>query len=468
MEGHEPFLQKLEEAIEKRRAHLDLARLPQMREGFRSYQTFFEGLLNLLIRKGLIREDPYKYDQKITEISVPPDDALTETEKTDEMSYRLSAFRNQLDYMNTSYQFSTEFLDLPRLKRISSLIGYISWRLPLPDTGKGATSRALVQYVEKIRSGTDSMAAGILKDTLVQLDKTTRQLATIISELVSFQRESYKCALRRTVLHHSAPVAAGKHDEAMKSIKRAFAQANPGQTFYPELVEEILAEDSGPAGEERQQALLSELAVVEEKREDVVRKEIPHREILMEAVRTLSRTGIDLSAAMDTVSGNRQILFERRLTLGERIRRWLAERVGRREEDRPIEIEYFEGAALVPKTEQVYFQPFEGAVKKKASMYASLLSRASAAFQKLETVGEDQLLDFVSKQIMELQTMHRRLGGLNAYFQSEAPRELRPNLKGIKLNLSAMMNGIVKANQRKHDYVAMREEEEQMKRLGIG
>jgi len=457
----------LDEAIEKRRAYLDLQRLPQMREAFRSYQTFFEGLLNLLIRKGLTREDPYKYDQKITEISVPPDDALTETEKTDEMSYRLSAFRNQLDYMNTSYQFSTEFLDLPRLKRISSLIGYISWR-PLPDTGKGATSRALVQYVEKIRSGTDSMAAGILKDTLVQLDKTTRQIATIISELVSFQRESYKCTLRRTVLHLASPVAAGKQDEAMKSIKRAFSQANPGQTFYPELVVEILEEDSGQTGEERQQALLSDLAVVEEKREDVVRKEIPHREILMEAVRILARTGIDLSGAMDTVSGNRQILFERRLTLGERIRRWLAERVGRREEDRPIEIEYFEGAALVPKTEQVYYLPFEGAVKKKASMYASLLSRASAAFQKLETVGEDQLLDFVSKQIMELQTMHRRLGGLNAYFQSEAPRELRPNLKGIKLNLSAMMNGIVKANQRKHDYVAMREEEEQMKRLGIG
>jgi hypothetical protein len=467
MEGHEPFLQKLGEAIEKRRAYLDAQRLPQMREAFRSYQTFFEGLLNLLIRKGLIREDPYKYDQKITEITVPPDDALTETEKTDEMSYRLSAFRNQLDYMNTSYQFSTDFLDLPRLKRISSLIGYISWRSH-PDTGKGVTSRTLAQYVEKIRSGTDSMAAGILKDTLLQLDKASRHIATIISELVSFERESYKCALRGTVLHHAARAAAGRHDEAIKSIKRAFAQANPGQTFYPELVEEILEEDSGQSGAEKQQALLSNLAVVEEQRENVVRKDIPHREVLMEAVRILSRTGIDLAGALETVAGNRQILFERRLTLGERIRRWLAERVGRREEDRPIEIEYFEGAALVPKTEQVYFLPFEEAVKKKASMYASLLSRASAAFQKLETVGEDQLLDFVSKQIMELQVMHRRLGGLNAFFQSEAPRELRPNLKGIKLNLSAMLNGIVKANQRKHDYVAIREEEEQMKRLGIG
>ena len=141
--------------------------------------------------------------------------------------------------------------------------------------------------------------------------------------------------------------------------------------------------------------------------------------------------------------------------------------MGRKEEDKPIDIEYFEGAASVPKTERLYFFPFMEVMKKKASLYSALMNRASAAFQKLETAPEDQLLDFLAKQIMELQVAHRRMNGLNAYFQSEAPRELRENMKGIKLQLTAIMNGIVKANQRKHDYVAVKEEEEQMKRLGI-
>ncbi len=466
MEGQGDFLQKLEEAVEKRRYYLDAQRLPQLREAFRSYQTFFEGMLNLLIKKGFLREDPYKYDQKITEISVPPDDALTESEKTDEMSYRLSAFRNQLDYMNTSYQFSTDFLDLGRLKRISALVGYLSWKT-LPDAAKSSTSRALAAYLEKIKSGSDSMATGILKDTVIQLEKISRQIAAGISEVVSFHRESYKCSLRGRALSMAGPLP-GKRDDAIKAIKRVFAQANPGQVFYPELAGEVLDEDSGLMGEEKRQAVLEALAVAEEVKETAVKREVSHREILMEAIRTLSRTGADLAAALETVAGNRQMLFERKLSFGERLRKWFAERVGRGNEDQPIEIEYFEGAASVPKTERIIFGPFAEAVKKKASLYTSLMNRASAAFRKIESVGEDQLLDFIGKQIMELQTMHRRLSGLNAHCQSEAPRELRPTIKGIRLNLSAIMNGIVKANQRKHDYVALKEEQEQMKRLGIG
>ena len=469
MEGHPDFVRQLEDAVVKRRAYLDSQRLPQLKEAFHDYQIYFDGMLNLLIRKGLLREDPYKYDQKITEISVPPDDALSESDKIDEMSYRLSAFRKQLDYMNTSYQFSTAFLDLPRLKRISALINYITWK-SLTDSAKGSTSKALAAYLNKIRGGSDTMAVGILKDGLIQIEKTTRHIITILSELVQFQRELYKYTLRTRILPIAPPTAAAvssKRPDVVKAIKRIWTQLSPGQTFYPELVEEILEEDFGADAPLRKDTLLSNLAVVEERKEESAKRVVSHREILMEAIHTVSRTGPDLSEALATLEDNRRLIFERRLSFGEKVRRWLSERVGRREEDKPMDVEYLEGAALVPKTEELYFIPFMEGAKKKSSLYNSLMNRASASYQRIENAREDQLLEFLGKQIFELQLLHRRMSGINAYFQGEAPRELRPELKGIKLQLTALMNGIVKANQRKHDYVALKEEEEQMKRLGI-
>ena len=45
--------------------------------------------------------------------------------------------------------------------------------------------------------------------------------------------------------------------------------------------------------------------------------------------------------------------------------------------------------------------------------------------------------------------------------------EVRNKARSIKTELTTIRNGIIKANQKKHEYIAQKEEEEQMKRLGI-
>ena len=51
--------------------------------------------------------------------------------------------------------------------------------------------------------------------------------------------------------------------------------------------------------------------------------------------------------------------------------------------------------------------------------------------------------------------------------RAPAPVEDRPKLKGIKAELLTIKGALIKANQKKHEYVAQMEEAEQMKRLGI-
>jgi hypothetical protein len=59
------------------------------------------------------------------------------------------------------------------------------------------------------------------------------------------------------------------------------------------------------------------------------------------------------------------------------------------------------------------------------------------------------------------------MSGLYNTFRAEVSRDKRTKIRGIKLELNAVKNSLVKANQKKHEYVAIKEEEEQMRRLGL-
>jgi hypothetical protein len=119
MEGSGDFLPRLVEAIAKRGAWIEALEIPRLSESLRSFHSLFESIVGMLIRKGLLREDPYNYDQTVTELSVPPDSPLPEIENTEELSYRLAAYRRQLEFLATGCRLTLAALDLALLKKIS-------------------------------------------------------------------------------------------------------------------------------------------------------------------------------------------------------------------------------------------------------------------------------------------------------------------------------------------------------------
>jgi hypothetical protein len=86
----------------------------------------------------------------------------------------------------------------------------------------------------------------------------------------------------------------------------------------------------------------------------------------------------------------------------------------------------------------------------------------------MQSMTDEQLMGMLEKNLRDVQTIHKILSALDDFFKVEAGREDRNKIKGIKPELGVMKNAIVKANQRRHDYSAQKEEEEQMKKLGIG
>jgi len=470
MEGTGPFSDQLEEAIAQRRTWLETKQLPRLKESIQTFHTFYENLINMLIKKGMLREDPYRYDSQITEITIPPEEQFVEAEKEEEMSYRLAAFQAQVDFLLNYYQFSTEFLDLARLKKMATLFKYISW-LNLSDLSKNITTRCFSEFLTKIRKGADSMAAGIVNDSLTQIEKCVRTIGTTIAEMVAFHREAWKLEFRLKVLGAAgidAGLARSRPDDVVKAVKKPFSQLMAGRPFFPELVKEVLEEEYGEKAEDLRSSVLASLAVAGEKKASQAKKPQIDKSALLEAARILGRADVPLQEALQTVLENKESVMSRSLSLGEKLRQWILSSLGRKEEDDIFEIEFFERNEPSPRSEKLAFAPFVLTVQKKVSLLNSLMGKSGSGYTHLEASSEEQIVEFLGKNLAEVERMRRRLEGLNSYFQGEAPREQRARLKGVKIPLESVKSCIVKANQKKHEYVAHKEEEEQMRKLGIG
>jgi hypothetical protein len=451
MEGSPDYQVQLDAALEKRRQWLESTQIPKLKDALSAYEAIFEGAVAMLIRKGLLREDPYNYEQTFTDITLPKDEILPDFENSDEVSYRLAAYRRQLRFVSTEYPLDLESLGLARLKKISALISYINW-LEFGESSKSPTTRAFARAFMRVRMSQDTMASQILKDADIQIVRTTHAVRALLADLISYYRESWKARVRRIALPPTATAEGHmKKEEVLKLIRRGFAQKISGTPWYPSLADELAEDELALDSAERKQKILSSLAVAEpEKIQPVAVQD--GRAVLMEALRLLSRPHEELATAVAVLEENERILLESRGASGGWLKRIFGGGSGAPADGHTYKVEYAEPGVPAPRTEVIDFAGFSAEVSKKASLLAALSSGSGPALRRLASTSEEQLASFVEKQLNDLLIIHRRLGCLNTMFQARLAQE-KKSTRGIKIELLTIKNSIVKANQRRHEYV---------------
>ncbi|MGO9412704.1 MAG: hypothetical protein ACLQCB_18400 [Spirochaetia bacterium] len=452
MEGSAAFLQQLTDALSRRGQWLEGTQIPRLREAIQSYQTLFESIMGMLIRKGLLREDPYNYEQTQTDIVVPSDAPLPDFENADETSYRLAAFRRQLKFVLESV-FTLGELKLGRLKKLAALVSYINWG-ELAETSGSPVTRSFARAFMKILLGPDAMSAQILKDQEMQIERAFQDCRSIIADVVTYHRESWKAELRRVALPHLSlePGASGKKDETVRLMRKIFSKEMEGRPWYPALAQELFAEETESDAESRKARLLASLSIPEAQpaQKSEVRRE--GKPILMEAVRILSRPYEELVTAIESLSETERLLLPREGGFGQTLRRLFGMGARAKTDSHTYEITFTEPAAGTTKAEKLSFPQFAQEARKKATLLAAISAGTGPAYKRLEGTSETSLAAFLDKQLNELLLIHRRLAGFNALFQSKAATAGKQGVRGIKLELLAIRNSLVKANQRRHEF----------------
>jgi len=301
------------------------------------------------------------------------------------------------------------------------------------------------------------------------LDKTSRNAFRILKNLSDYKREEYKGGLRTRVIDllHIDPAAAfAQRDDTLRSIKRKFNEIMGDRPFYAELVDEILKEDYAAEGQRLRDEILQKLRV-EDKKPKTAKQEVSFKSTLMDGLRALGMLNMSIDDAMHKLEDNSLALESTKNSFLDKLRRFMRKVFNREPEAVVYEVEMLDPISGIAKSEKVDFTAFKADVDRKSRLLAAFNNRSSTAIKKLEAATEDQVQTTLAKHLEELQTIHKTMAALDAFFKTSAPEEIRTRVKGIKPELSGIKNGIVKANQKRHEYVAQKEELEQMKRLGI-
>ena len=357
MEDYQEFILEIESLLKQQAENLEGTVLKRLHNNFSVYHKSLQTIFNVLVRKSLLQEDPYKYEHKISEITIPSVSPIAENNKGMEMSIRLSGFESQLEFLIHYYQFSLDFLDMKKIKTLATLTTYIKWE-------KGASASEhntaiLYELMGKISAETDQVSNGILKNAQQGLIKQTKLILKDLKELSSYYRESYKQEIRQKVLplvQIDEKSYRADPETASRRIKQRFSQVMERTPFYNDLVTELLAELFAENGEKMRQDLLSRFQPKEKKTEK--RKNVTHKSLLTDALKILALGGTYLEQAMTKVRSNMAVIENKKESLGEKLKKWLTGLVNKEGNRKIMDLEIFEEDSSLPKTVRIDYQLF--------------------------------------------------------------------------------------------------------------
>ncbi|MCL2762491.1 MAG: hypothetical protein FWD36_04695 [Treponema sp.] len=452
------YTDALNEMLLERKEWLEKSELPKLKEDLRVFQISFSTLYNIFLRKKLINEDPYKQEAKINDISVPETGSLTEIKRIEQMSLRLANYDNQLDFLVNFYQFGVDFLNLERIRNIVGLVRYIDWMNLTPDS-RSPNTVIVSTLVSNAKVGGDSIGLSIIGESLTKLPKCTTKVMRILRDLSAYHKEFYKFNIRGiTKGMPASEINPG-------NIKKKMSVMMPGTPFYQEFIEELIREDYSKDGPALQEVILKSLKLAEEKKK-IDKPKVSYKNILLSGIQAIGAAGSGMVEIAKKMDENEVILENQKKGLWEKIKKILKSMTSANPDELVYELQYFDQVKGVETWEHLNFRLFRAEFDKKTKIYMGMSGQGSL-MTKLADMPEEQILSYLERAIKDLQALHRTLAALDEFFKSSVTREERDQIKGIKPELASIKNCYIKANKIRHEYSALKEEEEQLKRLGL-
>jgi len=452
------YVETMQQVLAARREWLERDELIKLKDELRTFQSSYASLYNIYLKKKLIDEDPYKQETKISELEVPDTSVFNEAKRIEQLTIRLASYDNQLDFLVNFYQLHIDFLNLERIKLMVGLIRYIDWVNLTPDS-QSIMTKAAAELTNNSKAGVDTITLSVIGESLTRLSKTTALIMNQLRDLSIYYRESYKLEVRQKVT-----AGMSEADATLENIRKKFQAAMPGSRFYKELIEEIIKEDYSSSGMDLKDTILNSLRVKEEKQK-AVKPPVNFKNILLDGIQAIGGAGntlVEIGAKLDE---NQTVMESHKKGFLEAIKELIRQITNAEPEEVFYNVEYLDATKGLPTKEKINFHQFREDINKKARILSSFVR--GSAYQKLSNMTEEQIIGYLEKNIKDVQTLHRTLNALDDFFKTNTVPEDREKIKGIKPELSIIKNSYVKANQLRYDYSAQKEEEEQLKRLGV-
>lgn len=468
MENNSNFTNTLLPALDAKTQWYDTEELPRLLEGYRLLHTCVKTLFDFLVKKSLITPDPYKLDKKFSDIQAPEGGQFIESEKSVIMGQRFSDYEGTLDFLCNYYKFSVNHITLGNLKRLVDLSNAFLWNSFSVNSNKTNT-RILSGLIADARQNSDALTSSMMNDSLTKASKAMNDINSILKEYADFQREFYKGQIRRKVFSTPGFDAAAAFESPTAEgamIKKNFAAAMGKIPYYKELVDEIVQEDQSSEREALQQKVLAKMDI---KVRQTVREEVKvdTKAMLMDSAHMLGGLPQTIATIVEKVKANHDVLESENNTLFVRFKKVFMKAFNIAEPPLYYTVIIVEPSTGAKRQERVNYDMFINELEVKGRRYAIFSQKKSAGYNKIISMEEDKLFDFISAQITDCNKMLVLLNAIDEFFKAAADQANKSRIKGLKIDITSFKNTLVKANSLRVEYAAYIEEAEQMKKLGI-
>ena len=466
-EAKDSFEEQLQKALADRTNWYDGTQLPKVQENYRLHHSCVTNIIGVLEKKSLINPDPYKHDKKISDIVSPEDTDFTENERSMIMVTRLSDYESMIDFICNYFKFSVEHINFDTIRKLIELNNTFLWA-GLSLNSQKPNTRALAALIAASRTGADPLTLSLINDSISKSAKAIQEITSDLRALSEFQREVYKGEIRKLILQNPQfnKNKTNSVAEMQAEIKRLYPSAVGKKTYYSDLIEELINEEISPDRNKRRAKLLSSLNVVTavtKKKEAVV----DTHEILMDAIRVMGGMSETFTIILEKVRGNHDVIEDEQDTLANKLLKYIRKAFGVADPPVDYEIVITDHVTETQKRERIHYNQFIADLEKKTRLYASFSVRKSPGYNKIGSLKEDAILDYLTKELAEDGDLFTKLSALDEFFKDAVTTANRTRIRGIKMELTAFKNTLVKTNQRRAEYIAYIEEQAQMKKLGI-
>ena len=463
------FSQELKEALSKKLDWFNTVRLEELVNQYRLMNTCFHNIYDTLTKKNIIVPDPYRLDKRITEISIPETGPYSESDLAKVMGTRFSDYDLMMDYLCTYFRLSVENIQIPVIKKLLELNKCFDWEnissnSPMPNT------RGFSTLMISAKMGAPSVIQSMLNDGVDKCVKCAAEINRILNELGIFQRELYKGELRKDLFEHpefNTEKAFSSPDSELAEIKRLYPKVIGKKTFYNDLINEIIAEDQSPEKEKLQAAVLAKLQIKESVKTTQTKQTGPDsKELLMAAVFSFGAMAPTLTLLHGKLEENFKLLYTEKTGFFAKFKALLRKAFHLKEKEKICNLVIKDQKNSYEKTQKLNVSDFLVTMARREHVYTGIGAKGPE-YQKIESANEDAILAFVNKQISEVQSDFTTINALDAHFKKNVDDLLKPKVKGMQIELSALRNSIINANKKRGEYASFKEESEQMSRLGI-
>lgn len=455
----------LEQTIITRLSAIEAKELKELKKNFEALLSGFQTFRKRLIEKAIITENPYKYETSITKLGTPPETAFTETNKTEEMSNRLYCYEAYLDYVFNYFPFTSDALDFKNINELRHLVTYFDF-IKLSINSSNINTRILAEYLSVLLKSSNAILSELNSQILSILKSSSEKILIILNEIEFVQKERYKTFIKKVInKNHGSELEKLRlrKNEIIKETKSLLLSLNEPiiDAYISEAFDEIV--DFKPDDFDK---LIKKLKA--ENAEQKKKKEINYRVILNEAVNGLAGANFSLETVIEILKYNHAILLSINSSFFSKLLESLKQFFSKKSGEHIYELEFIDPLTSKRKIEPVNYNVFINELDIILKKLTALSDTKSILAKKVKNSSDEQILNFLGKLIEAMQVELRKIQSFDAFFQKEFEKN---NIKHkFKSSISAqniLKEAIIKANQRRYDYIATKEEEEQLKKLGI-